>query len=137
MLNQSTIMGRLVRDPELRRTGNGIPVASFRVAVDRDYVKDSGERETDFIDCTAWRAKAEFVAKHFTKGSMVVVSGRLESRNWTDKDGNKRSALEINANDVYFGEPKRSAAASPSEEDYSAPEADYDVLREEDVQLPY
>ena len=91
MLNHIVIMGRLTRDPELRRTGSGIAVTSFSLAVDRDFSpKDGGERETDFIDCVAWRSTGEFVSKYFTKGSMAVVSGRLQIRSWNDKDGNKR-----------------------------------------------
>ena len=110
MLNHITIMGRLVRDPELRRTGSGIAVTSFTVAVDRDFGgRDGGERETDFIDCVAWRQTGEFVSKYFTKGSMIVVSGRLQIRGWTDKDGNKRRSAEVVADNVYFGESKRSA----------------------------
>jgi single-strand DNA-binding protein len=108
MLNHITIMGRLTRDPELRRTGSGIAVASFTVAVDRDFGgRDGGERETDFIDCVAWRQTGEFVSKYFTKGSMIVVSGRLQIRSWTDKDGNKRRTAEVVADNVYFGESKR------------------------------
>ena len=108
MLNHIVIMGRLTRDPELRRTGSGIAVTSFTVAVDRDFApKDGGERETDFIDGVAWRQTGEFVSKYFTKGSMAVVSGRLQIRSWTDKDGNKRRTAEIVADNVYFGESKR------------------------------
>ena len=113
MLNHITIMGRLTRDPELRRTGSGIAVASFTVAVDRDFgSRDGGERETDFIDCVAWRQTGEFVSKYFTKGSMIVVSGRLQIRNWTDKEGNKRRSAEVVADNVYFGESKRSNEGS-------------------------
>lgn len=113
MLNHIVIMGRLTRDPELRRTGTGIAVTSFTVAVDRDFApKDGGERETDFIDCVAWRSTGEFVSKYFTKGSMAVVSGRLQIRSWTDKDGNKRRSAEIVADNVYFGESKRSEQRS-------------------------
>ena len=109
MLNHITIMGRLTRDPELRRTGTGIAVASFTVAVDRDFGgRDGGEKETDFIDCVAWRSTGEFVSKYFTKGSMIVVSGRLQIRSWTDKEGNKRRTAEVVADNVYFGESKRS-----------------------------
>ena len=109
MLNHIVIMGRLTRDPELRRTSSGIAVASFTVAVDRDFGgRDGGEKETDFIDCVAWRQTGEFVSKYFTKGSMIVVSGRLQIRNWNDKDGNKRRSAEIVADNVYFGESKRS-----------------------------
>lgn len=117
MLNHCFIMGRLTRDPELRRIGSGIAVTSFTVAVDRDFTeKDSNERETDFIDCVAWRQTGEFVAKYFKKGSMIVVSGRLQVRSWTDKENNKRRSAEIVADTVYFGEAKRSdnGAAQPA-----------------------
>ena len=108
MLNHIVIMGRLVRDPELRRTGSGIAVASFRVAVDRDFApKDGGERKADFIDCVAWRQTGEFISKYFTKGRMIVVDGRLEMRDWTDKDGNKRTSAEIVVANAYFGDSKR------------------------------
>ena len=108
MLNHITIMGRLVRDPELRRTGSGVAVASFTVAVDRDFGgRDGGEKETDFIDCVAWRQTGEFVSKYFTKGRMIVVSGRLQIRSWTDKDGNKRRTAEVVADNCYFGDSKR------------------------------
>ena len=108
MLNHIVIMGRLTRDPELRRTGSGIAVASFSVAVDRDFGgRDGGERETDFIDCVAWRQTGEFVSKYFTKGSMIVVSGRLQIRSWTDKEGNKRRTADVVADNCYFGESKR------------------------------
>ena len=115
MLNHITIMGRLTRDPELRRTGTGVAVASFTVAVDRDFAgRESGERETDFIDCVAWRNTGEFVSKYFTKGSMIVVSGRLQIRGWTDKEGNKRRTAEVVADNVYFGESKRNDGGSYS-----------------------
>ena len=115
MLNHITIMGRLTRDPELRRTGSGIAVASFTVAVDRDFGgRDGGEKETDFIDCVAWRQTGEFVSKYFTKGSMIVVSGRLQIRSWTDKDGNKRRTAEVVADNVYFGESRRSSESNAS-----------------------
>ncbi len=108
MLNHITIMGRLTRDPELRRTGSGIAVASFSVAVDRDFGKnENGEKETDFIDCVAWRNTAEFVSKYASKGRMVAVSGRLQIRSWTDKDGNKRRTAEVVADNVYFGDSRR------------------------------
>ena len=107
MLNRIDIMGRLVRDPELRQTGSGIPVASFTLAVDRDRKNDSGEKETDFIDVVVWRHTAEFVSKYFTKGSMAVVSGRLQMRKWQDKDGNNRISAEVQADNVYFGEAKK------------------------------
>ena len=109
MLNHIVIMGRLTRDPELRYTQSQIPVASFTLAVDRDFSgRDGAERQTDFIDCVAWRQTGEFVSKYFTKGSMAVVSGRLQLRDWTDRDGNKRRSAEVVADNVYFGESKRS-----------------------------
>ena len=108
MLNQINIMGRLTKDPELRRTGSGTAVASFTIACDRDFSnKESGEKETDFIDCVAWRSTAEFLEKYFSKGRMIVVSGRLQKRNYTDKDGNKRYATEVVADSVYFGDSKK------------------------------
>ena len=109
MLNHIVLMGRLTRDPELRRTNSGTAVATFTVAVDRDFASGAtGERETDFIDIVAWRNTAEFVSKYFTKGRMAVISGRLQIRNWNDKDGNKRRSAEVVAENVYFGESKRS-----------------------------
>ncbi len=143
MLNHIVIMGRLTRDPELRRTGNNTPVASFTLAVDRDFApKDEGERETDFIDCVAWRATGEFVSKYFTKGSMAVVAGRLQIRNWTDKDGNKRRSAEIVAENVYFGESKQStanrqASATPTYPPPAAPASDYAMLEDDDEHLPF
>ena len=148
MLNHITIMGRLTRDPELRRTGSGIAVASFRVAVDRDFVsKDGGERKTDFIDCVAWRNTGEFVSKYFTKGSMAVVSGRLQIRSWTDKDGNKRRTAEVVADNVYFGESKRASegnayggnsySAPAYSAPASAPASDFAMLDDDDAQLPF
>lgn len=108
MLNHIVLMGRLTRDPELRRTGSGIPVATFSLAVDRDFGKtENGDRETDFIDIVAWRGTAEFVSKYFFKGRMAVVSGRLQIRNWTDKEGNRRRSAEVVADNVYFGDSKR------------------------------
>ena len=108
MLNHITIMGRLVRDPELRYTSSQTPVASFTLAVDRDFAsRDGGDRQTDFIDCVAWRQSAEFVNKYFTKGSMAVVAGRLQIRDWNDRDGNKRRSAEVVVENIYFGESKR------------------------------
>ena len=118
MLNHIILMGRLVRDPELRHTGSGIAVASFTLAVDRDYKSQDGERETDFVDIVAWRGSAEFVSKYFTKGHMAVVSGRLQIRNWTDSEGSKRRSAEVVADNVYFGDSKRESAGS-----YAPPEA--------------
>ena len=152
MLNHIVIMGRLVRDPELRRTGSGIAVASFRLAVDRDFApRDGGERETDFIDCVAWRQTGEFVSKYFAKGSMAVVSGRLQMRNWTDKDGNKRTSAEVVADNVYFGESRRSSESNASyggntyggnsyggySAPASAPASDFAMLEDDDAQLPF
>ena len=155
MLNHITLMGRLVRDPELRRTGSGVAVASFRIAVDRDYApKDGGERKADFIDCVAWRQTGEFISKFFTKGRMIVVDGRLEMRDWTDKDGNKRISAEVNVANAYFGDSKRdgeggsfggntygAAPAAPSFGGYSAPASapasDFAMLDDDDAQLPF
>ena len=163
MLNHVTIMGRLTRDPELRRTGSGIAVASFTVAVDRDFGgRDGGEKETDFIDCVAWRQTGEFVSKYFTKGRMIVVSGRLQIRSWTDKDGNKRRTAEVVADNCYFGDSKRddqgssyggniyggnsygNAYSAPAGNNYggysapaSAPASDFAMLDDDDAQLPF
>jgi len=147
MLNHIVIMGRLTRDPELRRTGTGVAVASFSLAVDRDFSpRDGGERETDFIDCVAWRQTGEFVSKYFTKGRMAVVSGRLQIRSWTDKDGNKRRTAEVVADNVYFGDSKRDgdsgsySAPAPSYGSYAAPApaaSDFAMLEDDDAQLPF
>ena len=166
MLNHITIMGRLTRDPELRRTGSGIAVASFTLAVDRDFSpKDGGERETDFIDCVAWRQTGEFVSKYFTKGRMAVVSGRLQIRNWNDKDGNKRRSAEVVADNVYFGDSRREdqggasyggsayggnsygggyGAPAPAAGGFGgyaaptgAPASDFAMLDDDDAQLPF
>jgi len=113
MLNHITIMGRLTRDPELRSTQAGVSVASFTVAVDRDFGgRDGGEKQTDFIDCVAWRQTGEFVSKYFRKGSMIVVSGRLQSRKWQDREGNNRTNWEVVADNVYFGESRRDSGDS-------------------------
>ena len=107
MLNHIVLMGRLTRDPELRYTQSQIPVASFTLAVDRDFGgRDGGEKQTDFIDIVAWRSTAEFVSKYFTKGSMAAVSGRLQIRDWTDREGGKRRSAEVIADNVYFGDSK-------------------------------
>lgn len=137
MLNTITIMGRLTRDPELRRTNSGTAVASFNIACDRDF----GDKETDFIDCVAWRQTGEFVSKHFTKGRMIVVSGRLQIRKWTDKDGNKRSAAEIVADNCYFGDSKPNDSDRPyvggGRKANDAEMADYAMLEDEDANLPF
>ena len=146
MLNHITIMGRLTRDPELRRTGSGVAVASFSLAVDRDYSpRDGGERETDFIDCVAWRQTGEFVSKYFTKGRMAVVSGRLQIRSWNDKDGNKRRTAEVVADNVYFGDSRRDGDTGSSftapvggySAPASAPVSDFAMLDDDDAQLPF
>ena len=139
MINQITIMGRMTKEPELRRTGSGVAVTSFTLAVDRDFApKDGGEKETDFIDCVAWRGTGEFVEKYFKKGSMAVVSGRLQIRNWTDKDGNKRRSAEVLADNVYFGEAKKSETYN-SEYSYptTAPVHDFETITDDDAQLPF
>lgn len=107
MLNHIIIMGRLTRDPELRRTQSGTAVTSFSLAVDRDYKSQDGEKETDFIDVVAWRATAEYVAKYYTKGRMAVVDGRLQIRDWVANDGSNRRSAEVVAENVYFGDSKR------------------------------
>ncbi|MCC8123179.1 MAG: single-stranded DNA-binding protein [Oscillospiraceae bacterium] len=128
MLNRIILMGRLTRDPELRHTQTGTPVASFSLAVERDFKdKQTGEKTTDFIDIVAWRQTAEFVSRFFTKGRMAVVEGRLQIRDWNDKDGNKRRSAEIIADNIYFGDSKRDAEGGgyasppPSGGSYAAP----------------
>ena len=132
MLNKIILMGRLTRDPELRRTQSGTAVASFTLAVDRDYKPQDGERETDFIDIVAWRSTAEFVSKYFTKGRMAVVEGRLQVRDWTDKDGNKRSSTEVLADSVYFGEKKRDT----SEQNTAPVPDDFEPIEDEFPDFP-
>ena len=134
MLNKIILMGRLTRDPELRKTGNGTAVTSFTLAVDRDYKPQDGERETDFIDIVAWRGTGEFVSKYFTKGRMAVVEGRLQVRDWKDKDGAKRRSTEVIADSVYFGDSKKvsesDTTAEPSGEIRELPD-------EEKGELPF
>lgn len=132
MLNRIIVMGRLTRDPELRRTNSGNAVTSFTVAVDRDFKSQSGEKETDFIDVVAWRNTAEFVSKYFSKGRMAVVEGRLQLRDWTDKDGNKRRTAEIVADSVYFGDSKRGGGDAVQSE----PQGDFSEI-EDDGDLPF
>ena len=130
MLNHITVMGRLTKDPELRRTATGTAVTSFTIACDRDF-GENGQKETDFLDCVAWRGTAEFVERNFSKGRMIVVSGRLQIRGWTDKDGNKRRTAEIVADNVYFGDSKRDG-------DNSATTAqDFQQIDVPDGQLPF
>lgn len=128
MLNTITIMGRMTRDPELRRTESGIAVASFALACERDYAPQGGEKETDFINVVCWRSTAEFVDKYFSKGRMAVVSGRLQIRDWTDKEGNKRRSAEILADRVYFGDAKRDGDAQESKSDFTEVQGDEDDL---------
>ena len=150
MLNHITIMGRLVRDPELRRTGSGVAVASFTVAVDRDFAdKQSGEKETDFINCVAWRQTGEFVSKHFSKGRMIVVSGRLQIRKWKNNDGETRYATEIVADNCYFGDSKPAGESSGGltgliPNHVAQPDiyptsgaSDFAMLEDDDAQLPF
>jgi single-strand DNA-binding protein len=138
MLNHITVMGRLTRDPELRRTGSGVAVTNFTVAVDRDFAdKQSGEKETDFIDVVAWRQTGEFVSKYFTKGRMAVVSGRLQIRSWDDKDGNKRRTAEIVADNVYFGDSKQAASETSVAPSFTATASNFATLEGEDSALPF
>lgn len=122
MLNRIIIMGRLTRDPELRHTQSDTAVTSFTLAVDRDFKGEDGKRATDFIDVVAWRAVAEFVAKYFTKGRMAIVEGRLQLRDWKDKDGNARRSAEVIADNVYFGDSKRDSGAAEDSLGNVAPE---------------
>jgi single-strand DNA-binding protein len=121
MLNVAVLMGRLVADPELRQTPNGVSVTSFTLAVDRSYVKSGAERQTDFIDIVAWRNTAEFVCKYFRKGQLMAVQGSIQTRSYTDKEGNKRKAFEIVADNVNFAEPKRDGASGASH--FTGPES--------------
>ena len=135
MLNHISIMGRLTKDPELRRTGSGVAVTSFTVAVDRDF-GSNGEKETDFIDCVAWRGTGEFVERHFSKGKMIIVAGRLQIRSWTDKDGNKRKNAEIVADNVYFADSKVSTGEK-YESAMAGQTQDFAVLDGDDDALPF
>ena len=149
MLNHIVIMGRLTRDPELRHTQSGTAVASFTVAVDRDFKdKETGERKTDFIDCVAWRSTGEFVSKYFAKGRMAVVEGRLQLRDWKDKEGNKRRSAEVLASSVYFGDSKPkdgdSKAKAGKDDDFQLPgdfgagsDRGFADLADDDGDLPF
>ena len=140
MLNHITIMGRLTRDPDIRRTPNGTSVTSFTLAVDRDFSSPDGERATDFIDCVAWRGTADFVGKYFIKGKMAVVSGRLQIRDWTDRDGGKRRSAEVIADNVYFGDSvkKEEAGAKPAEIPVTdKPAEGFAPVEEDDGDLPF
>ena len=136
MLNKVILMGRLTRDPELRRTGSGTAVTGFSLAVDRDFKGQNGEKETEFIDVVAWRNTAEFVSKYFTKGRMAVVEGRLQVRDWTDKDGNKRRSTEVIAESVYFGDSKK-AEAAPQYAEPGQHGGDFAEIGEDDGELPF
>ena len=150
MLNKIIIMGRLTRDPELRRTGNGTAVTSFSLAVDRDFKdRNTGERTTDFIDCVAWRQTGEFVSRYFSKGRMAVAEGRLQLRDWVDRDGNKRRSAEVVVEQMYFGDSRseggqKSGQPVPKEAGYQAAylstgrEADeFRELQDDDGELPF
>lgn len=147
MLNHITLMGRLVADPELRTTPSGVAVATFRIAVDRDFKnKQTGEKETDFVTIVAWRSTAEFVGRYFTKGRMAVVDGRLQIRPYTDRDGNKRNATEVVAESVYFGDSKRDGDGQPGgyqpggyDPGYGGgqPSQQFEELEEDDGDLPF
>ena len=140
MLNRIILMGRLTRDPELRRTGSGTAVTSFSLAVDRDFKSQSGEKETDFIEVVAWKNTAEFVSKYFSKGRMAIVEGRLQIRDWVDKDGGKRRSAEVVADNVYFGDSKRDSDSGvvPSYSDTpNGMTPDFSEIGEEDGDLPF
>ena len=141
MLNKIIIMGRLTRDPELRRTGSGTAVTSFPLACDRDFKSQSGDKETDFIEVVAWKNTAEFVSKYFSKGRMAVVEGRLQIRDWTDKAGNKRTTAEVVADNVYFADSKRSESNENQKENFNALSGrlsdDFVPISEEGGEIPF
>jgi single-strand DNA-binding protein len=133
MLNNVVIMGRLTRDPELRRTQSGTAVTSFTMAVDRDFKSQSGEKETDFIDVVAWRNTGEFAAKYLAKGRMAAVEGRIQVRDWQDKDGNRRKSVEVVADNVYFADSKRD---SKPQESRTVDDQEFDEI-EDDGDFPF
>ena len=140
MLNKIVLQGRLCYDPELRHTQSGAAVSSFTLAVDRDFKSHSGERETDFVNCTAWKSVAEFTARYFSRGRMAIVEGRLQSRKYTDKDGNNRTAYEVVASSVYFGDSKKESDHLDKLADDAAPVApagEFAELTEDDGELPF
>nr|DAU49934.1 MAG TPA: Single strand binding protein [Caudoviricetes sp.] len=140
MLNKIFIMGRLTRDPELRTTNSGTSVASFSLAVDRNYKGADGEKETDFIDCVAWRQTGEFAAKYFAKGRMAVVEGRLQIRPWTDKEGNNRRSAEVIVDNMYFGDSKRdgdTGGARPASGPVNVSANDWQEVDEDEGDLPF
>lgn len=137
-LNHIVLMGRLTRDPELRHTQSGTAVASFTLAVDRDFKsKDTGEKVTDFIDIVAWRSTAEFVSKYFSKGRQAVVEGRLQLRDWTDRDGNKRRSAEVLAENVYFADIKRDSDGPPKMDVYDIPGVQFEGIDDDYGELPF
>ena len=141
MLNKVVLMGRLTKDPELRRTGSGTAVTSFSLACDRDFKSQSGDKETDFIGVVAWKNTAEFVSKYFSKGRMAVVEGRLQIRDWTDKAGNKRTTAEVVADNVYFADSKRSESNDNQKENFNALSGrlsdDFVPISEEGGEIPF
>ena len=140
MLNKICLMGRLTRDPELRRTGSGTTVVSFTLAVDRDFKGQGGEKETDFIDVVAWRSTAEFVSKYFTKGRMAAVEGRLQIRDWKDKEGNNRRSAEVIVDNMYFGDSKRdvdTGGARPASGPVNVSANDWQEVDEDEGDLPF
>lgn len=138
MLNRVNIMGRLTRDPELRRTGNGTAVTSFSIAVERDITPKGQEKEPDYFDCVAWRNTAEFIAKYFDKGRMIAIDGKLQTRSWTDKDSNKRKAVEILVDSAYFGDSKPQGVGSQGGSyGHTESYADFAVLEPEDAEMPF
>ena len=132
MLNKGILMGRLTRDPELRRTQSGTAVCSFTLAIDRDRKDANGEKQTDFIDCVAWNKQAEFVAQWFSKGMMAIVVGRIQSRKWQDQNGNNRTAIEINCEEVSFGETKKNRDSNSGRQN-----SDFADMPEEDSDVPF
>ena len=137
MLNKVILMGRCAKDPEMRMTPSGIPVTTVTLAVDRDFKDKDGNKETDWIDVVAWRETAKFLADYFSKGRMIVVSGRLQIRKWQDKDGNKRQTAEVVADNVYFGDSKNSGSADNNSGTASAPASDFAMLDGDDSALPF
>lgn len=132
MLNKGILMGRLTRDPELRHTQSGTAVCSFTLAIDRDRKDANGEKQTDFIDCVAWNKQAEFAAQWFSKGMMAIVVGRIQSRKWQDQNGNNRTAIEINCEDVSFGETKKNRDSNSGRQN-----SDFADMPEEDSDVPF
>ena len=146
MVNRIVLQGRLTYDPELRQTSNGVSVVNFQVAVDRDFVAEGKERQADFIDCSAWRQRADFIAKNFKKGSQIILEGSLQTENYTDKDGNKRKSFTVVADNVYFCGPKTTAPAdgTPAQEKFDAPAdekadgpEDFEEIDDDDDDMPF